>query len=279
MVFLNHQISEESSHGKKIPSPCIQTPQKNQLNCREMLGRILRMVLMKEKEEQLFSGQWLKRTERTTCAAGSSQKDEWWFMPLLRQARLQSCWMNEKGGLIVWTGKKTFASENICTFGLKSSDFRWLGDQNCLAQKKLLCSIYLLQQVWLCVSSWRSGVGESWREGHLLLALIRPSCRMCFYCRQVFSPPPTKRGCQRLWFKTFTARGCPCSVRAWLCSATWAGAPVCLRWLLCVCRQKKYRLLGENEHLSLAYRGGAVNPNNSFMKMNVGLPVTSSSAG
>lgn len=29
-------------------------------------------------------------------------------------------------------------------------------------------------------------------------------------------------------------------------------------------------LLGENEHLSLAYRGGAVISNNLFMKMNVG---------
>lgn len=58
MAFLNHQISGESSHGKKdSPLPCIQTPQKNQLNCTEMLGRILRMVLMKEKEEQLLHGQ------------------------------------------------------------------------------------------------------------------------------------------------------------------------------------------------------------------------------
>lgn len=58
MVFLNHKICGESSHGKKKnPSACIETPQKNQLNCREMPGRILRMALMKEKEEQLFNGQ------------------------------------------------------------------------------------------------------------------------------------------------------------------------------------------------------------------------------
>lgn len=101
-----------------------------------MPGRILRMALMKEKEEQLFNGQWLQRTEHTTCAAGSSQKDEWGVMPLLRQARPQSCWMDEKGGLIIWTGEKNpFASENTCTFGLKSTDFRWLGAQRCPAQE------------------------------------------------------------------------------------------------------------------------------------------------
>lgn len=152
---------------KKIPPPCIQTPQKNQANFREMLGRILWMVLMKEKEEQLFNGQWLKRTEHTTCAAGSSQKDEWWVMPPLRQAWPQSCWMNEKGGLIIWMGKNKFASESICTFGLKSTDFRWLGDQTALLRK--MSSTYLLQQVWvLCFML------EKWHEGELMWGASAP---------------------------------------------------------------------------------------------------------
>lgn len=34
--------------------------------------------------------------------------------------------------------EKTSGSENICTFGQKSSDFGWLRDQNCLAQEKVL---------------------------------------------------------------------------------------------------------------------------------------------
>lgn len=210
---------------KKIPPPCIQTPQKNPVNFREMLGSILRVALMKEKEEQLFNGQWLKRTGCTTCAAGMSGG---LCQASLKAGLAPACWMNEEGGLIIWMGKKPPTSETICTFGLKSTDFRWLGDQNCLP-RPTCCS-----RCGLCASSWRGGMRESWCEGHLLLALIRPTCRMCFYCTRLFLPQRGLAGTVRdgLWCKAFTAKCCSCSmcVCASLCSATWVVAP-CVPWV------------------------------------------------
>lgn len=58
-------------------------------------------------------------------------------------------------------GKNKFTSESICTFGLKSTDFRWLGDQTALLRK--MSSTYLLQQVWVMCFML-----EKWHEGELM---------------------------------------------------------------------------------------------------------------
>ena len=256
---------------KRLPSspPCTHA-QKSPLNCRKMLGRILRMVLMKEK--LLFKGQWLKLPKHTTCAAGGSQKDKWPVTPLRWQAWLQSCWTNAEE-LIIWRGR-TILLWKCLYFWNASVDCRWFGGQNCCAQKK--SSACSLQQVWVIRFNWERWHGRQPDERGwcLLLPLTGPGAAGCIFtaCSYLFLLLQ-RGGCrhsQWQWRKTFAAK---CHVYAKLCVCLFcnlgSGFLHSWGWLLCVCRWRKYRCwctsFGGNEHLRIAYKGGAVFSDNLFM--------------